>query len=855
MALNLQEQQEYNKLIQEGISLAEKLGDAALKVTFQNMPIALNASEKELTKIQLEVETLRDEWKHFVNDVSGSRQQFVNIVEQIKNTVEGVNLANKAFNGLSSIAQKVLNIQSGAYDLTAKELRVLKEKALSKISELNFAAKTLELNESNLKKEISASKKRGEDVTNLEKKLKQVQTAQSKINEQLGEGVHFHEALIESIEIEAQKAEILNNKIGLTGAILRGLSKIPIIGDAINTDKALEAAKNRAKETGSSFSAMGAGLKSVAGDLKNIAKDPLTIMITLGAMFLKTLMEVDKQTGDLAKSFNITYSEANKLRGELLEIANETGDINVTTKGLQESLTAVGNALYSNATLNKEDLVTMTKLREQAKLSNEELVSMEKLTLATGGNLESNVKNLLYAAKTTALNNGVLLNEKQLMNEVAKTSNATKLSLGGSAENLGRAVAQAKALGMSLEQVDKIAESLLNFESSITSELEAELLTGKELNLEQARLYAINNDMEGVSREIAKNFGSVAEFSKMNRIQQEAAAKAVGMSREELASTLTDQAALKGLSEKQAEQAKAALADARARGMTEEEIKKKGIDGLMAQQSVQERLNASVEKLKEIFVSLAEPLMPVLDVLADVLKVVGLLVEGFGGIMSIGGKISSMFGEFGKVAGTTLKLLILGAGSLAAMWAYASAAAIPIVGVVAGPLAAAAVLAFSAGLASKIKIANDMVNAPPGYGKRTLMGPEGAIALNDKDTVIAGTNLFDSKSENLNQAKGVSESPASKQIIEVKQENNGETKISDVRKEADIKQQQEIEQVKATAIQSASSNGSSVDMSPLVNELQSVKAILNQILNKEGSVYLDSTKVGSAINVGTSKIQ
>ena len=29
-----------------------------------------------------------------------------------------------------------------------------------------------------------------------------------------------------------------------------------------------------------------------------------------------------------------------------------------------------------------------------------------------------------------------------------------------------------------------------------------------------------------------------------------------------------------------------------------------------------------------------------------------------------------------------------------------------------------------------------------GYGKRMLIGPEGAIALNNKDTVIAGTNLF-----------------------------------------------------------------------------------------------------------------
>jgi hypothetical protein len=45
-----------------------------------------------------------------------------------------------------------------------------------------------------------------------------------------------------------------------------------------------------------------------------------------------------------------------------------------------------------------------------------------------------------------------------------------------------------------------------------------------------------------------------------------------------------------------------------------------------------------------------------------------------------------------------------------------------------------------------------MVSPAPGgagYGKRTLLGPEGAIQLNDKDTIIAGTNLFgnDVKSE------------------------------------------------------------------------------------------------------------
>jgi hypothetical protein len=53
-------------------------------------------------------------------------------------------------------------------------------------------------------------------------------------------------------------------------------------------------------------------------------------------------------------------------------------------------------------------------------------------------------------------------------------------------------------------------------------------------------------------------------------------------------------------------------------------------------------------------------------------------------------------------------------------------------------LIAAAIAAFS-------MFGDDIMSPAPGgtgYGKRTLFGPEGAIQLNDKDTVIAGTNLF-----------------------------------------------------------------------------------------------------------------
>jgi hypothetical protein len=223
---------------------------------------------------------------------------------------------------------------------------------------------------------------------------------------------------------------------------------------------------------------------------------------------------------------------------------------------------------------------------------------------------------MLAAAKVTGLNNKLLLNEKDILRDVGNTSNAIKLSLGGGGKALGEAAAQAKVLGMNMQQVENIAGSLLNFESSISAELEAELLTGKNLNLEMARLYAINNDMAGVAREIRKNYGSIEEFGRMNRIQQDAAAKAVGMTREELAKTLTDEKALAGLNGEKRNAAQAALEFARTRGMTEEQIRKTELKDLENQMSVQEKLNASLEKFKEVFVGIAQVVLPVVSAFA-----------------------------------------------------------------------------------------------------------------------------------------------------------------------------------------------------------------------------------------------
>jgi hypothetical protein len=65
-----------------------------------------------------------------------------------------------------------------------------------------------------------------------------------------------------------------------------------------------------------------------------------------------------------------------------------------------------------------------------------------------------------------------------------------------------------------------MAQSLLNFESSIEDELSAELLTGKNLNFEKARQLSLEGDIAGAAEEVLKQVKGTEEFSKMNVINR-----------------------------------------------------------------------------------------------------------------------------------------------------------------------------------------------------------------------------------------------------------------------------------------------------------------------------------------------
>ena len=544
----------------------------------------------------------------------------------------------------------------------------------------------------------------------------------------------------------------LEEQLGLVGKIAKTFGHFKGISEDVtqalsDTTKEMQRMATEGGKVIGKWQSFGMFMGNLGKNLTKHLTDPLAVLKSFESVF----KDIDSGAGEFAKSMNITYSDALNVRGEMASIASSSGDVALNSKNLQESLGYINQQLGTNGKLSEQDLITFTKLREQSGLTNEQLFAMQKYTMATGGTLEDNVATFQATSKILSYQNKVSINTKQLMVDMGNVSNRTKLSIEGGAEGLAKAAFNAKLMGGNLEQVAAIADQLLNFESSIEAELSAELLTGKDITLEKARQAALNNDLATVASEITDQIGSAAKYSEMNRIQQEAMAKAVGMNADQLADVLVEQEAIRAIGGKLSDDEQRAFETAKGRYGLEQASKmlKAGqLDQLVDQQSIQDRLNQSVEKLKEIFVSLAGPVLQIVSPFAEFVGYLAsskIILSGIAGLFA-GMKVFQIWSLAAKQRELAIEAEIL---ALKTGQAVATS--------VMNPFAAAA--GIVAGLATAALVYGSMKDGEVDLEKGpVLSGDFGSVQLNPRDkamygadgTIKVGTDLLKENTTRIN---------------------------------------------------------------------------------------------------------
>jgi len=283
------------------------------------------------------------------------------------------------------------------------------------------------------------------------------------------------------------------------------VSKIPVIGGALSS--ALDKA-GKIYEDG-----IGEGMSQGVAGMKSLAVGAKAVGVAIAAYIGKNLLESMQGTGAGLMDI-LSRPEFIFFGAESRAIAEEFGNLN-------ESSMKLG-------------------------------ANMKMMAFFTGVSAENQAKILGAMAATSSASLEVLHNQmksyqkagvpfRAVMEDVANNTEFFAKFAKDGGGNIIDAAAKAKELGINLGDVASISSSLLDFESSIEKQMEAQVLLGRNINVDRARQLAFTGDNVGLMEEVTRLVGSEAEFNKMSYFQREALAGAVGLSVERMSALVREE--------------------------------------------------------------------------------------------------------------------------------------------------------------------------------------------------------------------------------------------------------------------------------------------------------------------------
>ena len=263
--------------------------------------------------------------------------------------------------------------------------------------------------------------------------------------------------------------------------------------------------------------------------VKAMFKNPIILMLASLVAVVKILGMGVKQAFDFQDELGTSANQSIKLAKDLTMV-------NTTLSVLGIDGTKIAGELANNlggiGAVTEENVEYFGLMSKSLGVSSETGIQVFKAMESISSAGEAGAKATLEFTAALAESNNVA--PGAIMNDIAaNTEMFAEFGLDGG-KNIAKAAVQARKLGLNLATTAKIADSLLDFESSIEKEMEASMLIGKQLNYNKARELALSGDIAGAAADVVKQIGGKAELEKMNVLQRRELADSIGVSVDEL---------------------------------------------------------------------------------------------------------------------------------------------------------------------------------------------------------------------------------------------------------------------------------------------------------------------------------
>jgi hypothetical protein len=286
------------------------------------------------------------------------------------------------------------------------------------------------------------------------------------------------------------------------------------------------------------------GMMAAMGPLGWIALAIGAIVVAFTA-FKKLAYEVDKTQVDIANNLSISKDAA-------IDLNQTLNDQNVLWKD-QVRITGYLSTTYGTfSSALAKDIPRLRDLQHNLQLSDENMSGISVAANLLGSSFEGTVDKA-SEFETTVINStkelynqaGVNIDNAELMVETKETlkdiGGISKINLalyGKSGAALVKQVTTVRKLGLSFEGISKTMDTVLDFESSIESEMKANVLLGKNMNLNAVREASLRGDVAQVAIEINKVMEdqniNLETFNDMMPFQKKALAASLGMQADEV---------------------------------------------------------------------------------------------------------------------------------------------------------------------------------------------------------------------------------------------------------------------------------------------------------------------------------
>jgi hypothetical protein len=442
------------------------------------------------------------------------------------------------------------------------------------------------------------------------------------------------------------------------------VKEVPLLSNVFGEfQKASDAARNAAAEGKNGFAA---GAKQLGGVFtKFIAA------FTIGKI-VSGLKDFDERTVAIGRNLNVSREESDRMVMSMNKAARSIQGL--TGKDLTDSVVGFSNALGTSAVISRETAKTLATQTKYLGMSSEEANSLAIYAAGTKQDYTEMVESITGEVILSNKRNKLGIDYKAVTRDIAKTSNATKSLIQGQGKSLAQAGIEAKKLGSTIEEIAAAGKNMLNFEESIAAELEAELLSGKEINNEKARAAALMGDQEALAKALQEDQALQKFDAAKTVLEQEAIAKAYGLQLDQMANMSAEAKAMKNfkvedkasldaamskelerieLLKKQgkAEEAKAAMQQ------LQKDVGNKALIDQRQNQTVADKQAEAMAKMGEAMDKLNTILKPIAAAFEFIGKNVDLITKGLllmtalMGPAKLGGMVKNLGGMFKGVAG------------------------------------------------------------------------------------------------------------------------------------------------------------------------------------------------------------